>query len=190
MWSIHSNMTLFFHASRYLKQTTFSYNAVFAFRTTPHQLISQMKKNPHAVPSECNNYAGITVTTQSTHARAHTSWTREQRYCNLCTWSPSKTGIRRIQYTWTERFDGRTLREQMETTCPHEHKTLWQRLLFKKWSSKRHDMPRLSRRSKTKGLSGTLFFSRPFRAFLRPFRAFSRPFRAKLLDNFWSYQAT
>ena len=93
-------------------------------------------------------------------------------------------------YTWTERCDGRTLKEQMETTCLHEHKTLWQCLLFKKWSSKTHDMPRLSRRSKTEGLSGTPFFSRPFRAFLRPFRAFSRPFRAKLLDNFWSYQAT
>ena len=55
---------------------------------------------------------------------------------------------------------------------------------------KTHYMSRLSQRSKTSGLSGTLFFSRSFRAFLHPFRAFSRPFRAKLLDHFLSYQAT
>ena len=53
-------------------------------------------------------------------------------------------------------------------TCPHEHKTPWQCLLFKKLSSKTHDIPRLSRRSKTKGLSGTLFFFAPVSRLFAP----------------------
>ena len=69
----------------------------------------------------------------------------------------------------------------METTCPHEHKTLWQCLLYKKWSSETHDMPRLSRRSKTKQLSGTLFF----RARFAPFCARFARFRARFAQNSW-----
>ena len=67
--------------------------------------------------------------------------------------------------------------------CAPEHKTQWQCLVFKKRSSKTHDMSRLSGRSKAKGLSGgtLVFFRASFAIFSAPFARFS----ARFAQNSW-----
>jgi hypothetical protein len=138
-------------------------------------------KNPHAGRSTFNiQHKNTTVTTNKyiTYIR----WTlHAAKSRNMRTGSPSKTEMKPFHELNGAMEELARLR--LKQHAPHKLKTTWRRLLFgpcvkRVFKNTRHVMT-----VKTRGSSGTLFFSRPFRAFLRPFRAFSRPFRARPLDN-------
>ena len=172
---------------RYLQQTTFSYSAIF---TTPHQQSGIIFSHEE---SSCRAF-NIQHSTQKHHSHnkqkhnIYIRWTlHAAKSRNMRTGSPSKTEMKPFHELNGAMEELARLR--LKQHAPHKLKTTWRRLLSgpclligpcvkRVFKNTRHVMT-----VKTRGSSGTLFFSRPFRAFLRPFRAFSRPFRARPLDN-------
>ena len=152
------------HAQGYLKQTTFSYSAVFA----QHCINLNSPKNA--------------IRTHHSHNTQHTSGTRKKK-SNLRTWSPNETEVEPTQYKNSKVRWKNSHGTNGNKRLHQEQKTPWQCLT--------HDMSQLSRRSKAKGLSATLFFCARFALFCARFACFRARFAQKswmLFDHIRQHQ--